>query len=217
MTTWGQRARRVLRVAGIDARRVPRARLPWEREAQDPRELVRQHNLDAIHFACGTNVHAPPWINVDGLAPPVRAGTWSVRADLTARLPFDDATFRFGYSEDFIEHLTQSEALSFLSEAHRVLQPGGVLRLSTPSLEGVLRRHYRRTDWEGARVGAAEAYDPYGHVHFFSRGSLEAVARHLGFSAVEDVAFGASRHERLRGVDTRAHQVDLNLLVELTR
>src|SRR5687768_18017028 len=37
------------------------------------------------------------------------------------------------FAEHFLEHLPVDAALSFLLEAHRVLAPGGWIRLSTPN------------------------------------------------------------------------------------
>ena len=58
-------------------------------------------------------------------------------ADATKGLPFEDGTVEVLYSSHMLEHLDQSEALLFLKEAERVLQPGGIIRLSVPDL----RRH----------------------------------------------------------------------------
>jgi len=62
--------------------------------------------------------------------------------DLTSRQPFNDGSFKYGFCEDFLEHLTQAESITFLSECFRVLKPGGILRMSFPGLEGVLKTHY---------------------------------------------------------------------------
>jgi len=178
---------------------------------------------DRIQYGCGQNVFEG-WLNVDGFksyyawhAVPQAVQEKIHRMELLDSHPFPDNSFRFGFAEDFLEHLDQAESLIFLSEAYRCLKPGGVLRLSFPGLEGVLRRHYRASSYEGAVTGFKEAYEMWHHKHFYSAASLETVARHIGFSTVAPVQFGQSQYRELCGLDTRPDQIDLNLLVELVK
>lgn len=46
---------------------------------------------------------------------------------------------------------------------------------------------------------------------------LRTVAKHIGFSGIEFVKFGESKHQQLCNLDTREHQKDLNTYVELTK
>jgi predicted SAM-dependent methyltransferase len=55
------------------------------------------------------------------------------------RLPFDNGSFTFIYSEHFFEHLTPGVALELFTECHRILKVGGVLRTSVP---GAILRTY---------------------------------------------------------------------------
>lgn len=174
--------------------------------------------FDRIHYACGGNV-LDGWLNVDGFADfsPTRNAPQIYYVNLARPHPFPDEHWRFGYAEDFLEHLDQADSLIFLAESHRTFQPGGVLRLSFPGLEGVLARHYRSSDHAGASIGKTEAYTDWDHLHFYSFEELELAAQHIGWSSIKRVEFGASDHEALAGVDTRVEQIDLNLIVELTR
>ena len=182
-------------------------------------DLERATAFDKVNYACGRRC-LPSWLNID-IRPasriPAEARASYIKLSLTRPHPFRDGTFRFGYSEDFLEHLSQADALVFLAEAFRTLAPGGVLRVSTPGLRGVLRRHLRSSDFAGAETARAEAYTPFGHVHFFSEESLEAIARHIGFRDVAFRNFGESPHRELRARETRAEQDDLNIIAELTR
>ena len=59
-------------------------------------------------------------------------GRWQrIRADLRARLPFDDAQFDHVVMLAVFEHLTQPEAV--LREARRILVPGGSLIMTWPA------------------------------------------------------------------------------------
>jgi SAM-dependent methyltransferase len=93
-------------------------------------------------------------------------GRFFLAVDLTQRHPFADASFDLGYAEDFLEHLSQAQSLIFLSEAYRTLRSGGVLRLSFPGLEGVLRKHYLGGSAAALAHPQRDAYESWGHVHF---------------------------------------------------
>ncbi len=175
-----------------------------------------------IQYACGSNF-LKDWLNVD-----VREDIWSeqkstkditfMKVDLIKRHPFPRNFFRFGFSEDFLEHLDQCDSIIFLSECYRTLRPGGVLRLSFPGLSGVLKKHYRCEKGEHhALQGKDEAYTMYGHRHFFCKEELALLAGHIGFKKVEFVEYGGSRHPELRNLDTRGKQRDLNIYAELTK
>lgn len=178
---------------------------------------------DRIHYACGKNIFSG-WLNVDGFdvsypdgqVDPRIAGH-IYRADLSKAHPFPNDYFKFGYSEDFLEHLPQAQSLVFLHEARRTFAPGGVLRLSFPGLAGILRRHFSGATREDMERGVNDAYTRWHHEHFYCAESLQLVARHLGWREVEVVSYGESRHPELRGLETRPDQRDLNLIAELTK
>lgn len=50
-------------------------------------------------------------------------------------MPFADSSVDVIYSSHVIEHVEDRHVLTFLSEASRVLKPGGVLRIATPDAE----------------------------------------------------------------------------------
>lgn len=177
---------------------------------------------DRIHYACGRNV-LPGWLNVDGYDESFPSGEVPAeiagrifRLDLTGRHPFPDNHFCLGYSEDFVEHIDQAELISFLCECFRTFQPGGVLRLSSPGLEGILRRHLRGSDWAAANVLREEAYERWWHKHFLCLAEVEAIARHIGWRDVRVAPYGESGVPELKQ-DTRPGQADLNLIVELVK
>ncbi len=184
----------------------------------DLARLLAERETRKIHYACGGRIMGDGWINVD-IHDPVESTDKAIYicANLVSEHPFDDGVFDFAFSEDFIEHLSQADSLIFLSEAYRTLKVGGILRLSFPGLRGVLRKHYRSSDFSGAKQGAYEAFDLWNHVHFYSQESLATVAEHIGFSGIDFVGFGESSHDELSNLDTRVEQMDLNIYVELTK
>jgi predicted SAM-dependent methyltransferase len=140
-----------------------------------------------------------------------------IARDLLERHPFPDGTFEYGFAEDFFEHLDQQDQLIFLTEAHRTLKAGGVLRLAFPCLEGVLAVHYPRGGLAVALKAREEAYELHAHRHFPSKDELRLMALHLGFRQVDVCEFGTSCHPVLAGLEFRREQAAVHLHVELVK
>lgn len=166
-----------------------------------------------VHYGCGSTI-LDGWLNVDLHDCDDER---YLKVNLLERHPFDDYSVEYGFSEDMLEHLTQAESIFFLSEVHRSLVRGGVLRLSFPGLEGVLKRHYSPAQGAQIRKGELEAYCYWDHIHFYSKEELTTVAQHLGFSSISFVDFGKSSFPDLVGLDTRTHQIGLNTYAQLIK
>ncbi len=89
-----------------------------------------------LNLGCGGRRH-PAWTNVD-LVP---AGPDVVAADLRRPLPFAAGSFRAVYAAHVLEHLEPVEARRLVAETHRLLEPGGVVRIVVPDLEGIARAY----------------------------------------------------------------------------
>ncbi len=87
-----------------------------------------------LNVGCGRCFH-PQWTNIDLVAsgPEVR------QYDLRRGLPYDPNSFDAVYHSHVLEHLTPEDAVTMLRECHRVLRPGGVMRVVVPDLEGIAR------------------------------------------------------------------------------
>jgi predicted SAM-dependent methyltransferase len=108
-----------------------------------------------LNLGCGGHFH-PAWINLDIVpaAPGVR------QHDLRTRLPFKEGEMGAVYHSHVLEHLPHVQALPFLRECHRVLAPGGILRVVVPDLETIARLYLQYL--EGSLAGnpqAAQRYD----------------------------------------------------------
>jgi len=181
------------------------------------------YGLTRIQYACGPKF-LKDWINVDFYPPSTMEERYGMtnehiyyQADLSLRQPFKDNSFSYAFAEDFIEHLSQADSILFLNECYRVLAKNGVLRLSFPSLEGVLKRHFSSSHMKDLQQGRKDAYERFDHLHFYSREELILVAEHIGFSGIQFLSFGHSEHEELKGLETREGQQDLNTYIELAK
>lgn len=98
---------------------------------------------------------------------------------LDGPLPFADNSFDVVWASEVIEHI--GDTGRWLSEARRVLAPGGRLLITTPS-HGRLR----------LLLGGVERFSPPqgDHVHLYTRSSLRHVLEDFGFGEVAVRAVG---------------------------
>lgn len=54
--------------------------------------------------------------------------------DLATRFPWPDSSVDVVYSSHTLEHFNKEQGLLFLRECHRVLRPGGIIRILVPDL-----------------------------------------------------------------------------------
>lgn len=95
-----------------------------------------------LNLGCGTNI-------LDGF---VNADFFTTRgidfaADLRYPLRIADNSFDGIICEHTLEHLTYDEVARLLKECHRVLKPGGILRIAVPDLS-IFIHHYCADDRE---------------------------------------------------------------------
>jgi len=109
-----------------------------------------------------------------------------IHADLDAALPFDDGVADAVRANQVIEHVREPAAL--LTEARRILRPGGLLVVTTPNVRYV--SHLIRLIVLGRgpmtsahEPGASHAWDD-GHCHYFTPGDLRRIARSSGFESI---------------------------------
>lgn len=67
-------------------------------------------------------------------------------ADAVRRIPLSNGAAEIIYSSHMLEHLHRTEAVAFLSEARRVLAPGGVLRIVVPDIAKLVANYVRDGD-----------------------------------------------------------------------
>lgn len=109
------------------------------------------------------------------------------------------------YAEHFIEHLDVDGALDFLVHAGRALQPGGRMRLTTPSLEWVMVGHYRFDADDDTQVmdtlKSNRAFHGWGHRFLWSKPMLEHVIPALGWQGLTFHEYGESNDPEFTGIE----------------
>ena len=120
--------------------------------------------------------------------------------DVSTRLPLPDASLLGVNMSHFLEHFEPAAGLAILKEVHRVLQPGGVVRVSCPDLEKyahayvrgdraffenpAVRFHYQYPELQSlGDLFISKAYDgSNGHKWFYDAESCCDLLRRAGFS-----------------------------------
>lgn len=87
-----------------------------------------------LNIGCG-GLFDPSWTNVDL----VSRDESIIAADITKSLPFSNDAYSLVYHSHVLEHLQKDEGVFFIEECHRVLQPGGIIRIAVPDLETMAR------------------------------------------------------------------------------
>jgi predicted SAM-dependent methyltransferase len=171
-----------------------------------------------LHLGCGRN-RFEGWINADTSA------SSELIVFMERPLPLPDACLSRIYSEHVLEHVSYDVGLTFLREAFRVLEPGGVIRVAVPDLEDLVEG-YVNSDWKtrfdwtqwpeyGFLKTRAQmlniGFRWWGHQHLYDREELERVFLEAGYRNLCFPAHGESLHEDLRSLETR---VDSRLILE---
>lgn len=89
-----------------------------------------------LNLGCGARFH-PAWTNVDF----VQTGEHVIAYDLTRGIPYDNESFEVVYHSHLLEHFPKNFAETFLYECHRVLAPGGIIRVVVPDLEQIVHQY----------------------------------------------------------------------------
>lgn len=128
-------------------------------------------------------------------------------ADLTRRLPLEDASMDLGYCSEVMEHIPDPAAL--FAEAHRVIKPGGYFLVTTKNEPNVLQKSFwlrrRVSHPPGPSAGSqpAEAngeVEVHGHITLFKIKEWERALSQAGFELV-DARRGALMYGARRWLD----------------
>lgn len=90
--------------------------------------------INYLNLGCGSRYH-PDWINIDITSRDASV----IQHDLHRGIPLPDASCYVVYHAAVLEHFRQSDAKIFLAECHRVLEPGGIIRVGVPDLEKICK------------------------------------------------------------------------------
>jgi predicted SAM-dependent methyltransferase len=130
---------------------------------------------------------APNWYSFEEYAA-LLSDHLFVHHDLAYGIPLADNTADYIYSAHCIEHIHRDEAERLFRDAHRVLKPGGTMRLNVPSFEELVSA-YQRGDTERVLTALFEKntadegwYATHRYMYDFPL--LERLLREAGFARI---------------------------------
>ena len=126
--------------------------------------------------------------------------------DLTRRFPFRDASIDAVLATHVLEHLTVAEARACVREVHRVLAPGGVLRVAVPDLDAVVGGYDPANPdafLDGLLQGRERSMSRHRHWWNYNETSMRALLESAGFATVVRREYGEGLCPDVERVDTR--------------
>jgi predicted SAM-dependent methyltransferase len=144
-------------------------------------------------------------------------------ANAARRIPHAPGTVDVIYSSHMIEHLVRDDAWSFLLECHRVLRPGGRLRLVVPDLHALVHEYLQRgnADFFVGQMQFETRLPPgalaklkwliFGgrtHHWMYDARSLGGLMEEAGFADVEMMEPGRTRIVDPDGLDLRERYIE---------
>jgi predicted SAM-dependent methyltransferase len=184
---------------------------------------LRAHSVRKLHLGTGSNAY-DGWLNTD--ITDFRRLNRVVYLDARKPFPLPDNSIDVVFSEHMIEHLTYAEGQHCLAECHRVLRPGGRIRIATPSIDRLLKLYepvltdleHRYMRWSiETFVKEADAVLPgfvlnnifrnFGHQFVYDHQTLGHALETAGFVDIESWPTGRSGDERLVGLERHMRNV----------
>jgi len=222
----------------VDALRAQLAKMRAPHLAQQATKLGIGSDTAALllHLGCGP-VHLDGFVNIDVAPAPLSMNVlWG--------LPFEDHQARCVYLSHLLEHLFfPGDVFQLLKEIHRVLMPGGLLRVVVPDMAQCVaayqagdqaffdarRAHFPNWPTDAtmlenfltyAGVGSEPGYLFESHKYGYDFATLTHALKHCGFSDIRLSQFNQSAEpllrieERSEAASWKAGERYLSLFVE---
>jgi predicted SAM-dependent methyltransferase len=197
-------------------------RADYEQKVVSPKiiaEYLRKTPQPKVQIGAGPS-NAPGWLNTD-----IEPSEGQAYLDATKPLPFPDGSVYYIFGEHVIEHVDYTSALGFFKEAHRVLAPGGKIRMVTPDLNKFLTlfnepdaEHSPKTahfiarkldsqDWtktsDPACVILNNEMHGFGHQFLYTPALLRASYQQAGFTEIRQYLAGETSDPTFVAVELR--------------
>lgn len=121
--------------------------------------------------------------------------------DIRETFPFDDGMIAEVFSAATLEHFRKHHNEHILREFHRILEPGGLLQVSTPDIEAIARALLNGEDLDFVNQHffgkfKTEDTDDYDvHKWMYPAGAMIDVLETIGFMDVEQIENNTGLHD----------------------
>ena len=176
-----------------------------------------------LNVACGDRAH-PDFVNLDYQWRPGIELCW----DITKGMPFKARSIKGIFIEHCLEHFTYYQCCGLLKEFHRMLQPGGVVRIVAPDAELYLDLYQKSQQGEFVEfpfvsrqdlqngvtpmMAVNRVFRDHGHLFAYDAKTLEMMLRNAGFADIRKESFRTGWDENLL-IDSEERKVE-SLYVE---
>jgi predicted SAM-dependent methyltransferase len=176
---------------------------------------LQRKGLNKLHLGSGAAL-LEGWLNSDyyPTSPQV------LRLDATKPFPFASSQFDYVFSEHMIEHISYQGGRRMLSECHRVLKPGGKVRISTPDMRFLIGLYGtgKSAEQEGYIAWAVRTFVPdapayedtfainnfvraWGHTFIYDEKTLRGSLENAGFTGITACELNASTDPELANLE----------------
>jgi len=189
-------------------------------EPRTIREYFETHSIRKLQLGAGGH-SVDGWLNTD-----IEPKANEVYLDATSDYPFPSGSFHYVFAEHLIEHLPWEGGLKMLKECHRVLAPGGKIRIVTPNLEKafqlinastdvevrkVIEASRRLYDWPDTPVMPAYVFNKtmreWGHQFIYDPATLRKTFELAGFTEIKERRIGEKTDPIFEGVEFRTRSL----------
>lgn len=128
--------------------------------------------------------------------------------DVTKGLLYENNSVDIIISSHFIEHLNREEGFNFLKECYRILKSDGIIRLTVPDTELLVKKYLDNTigEYKHVNIGVENSPDNTqslfelllaGHKTIYDFNSLSKLLTKTGFINIEKKEFNKSRSKEI--------------------
>ena len=190
--------------------------LTLQKKFGKPKLPVNEDNKVYVHLGCG-EIDWPKFINVDA-----RVYKHVHYVHPVDKLPFfRNETADLIYISHCLEHIPFRQTMRVLKEWYRVLKPGGILRISVPDFELLLKIYFDNNNDMNSIIlplMGGQDYEFNFHYNVFNFESLKALLLEAGFSEARRWEYGKDEFSSLpdwsRGdqyVNNKHYKLSLNI------
>lgn len=178
--------------------------------------------IKALHIGCGTNI-LKGWLNTD-----IKVHGHVLYLNASGPFPLENDTLDYIFSEHMFEHLSYENGKTMLRECYRTLKPGGILRLTMPTLDFLIKLynepddelHQQYARWSLQQF-APQMYEDFtsrnaklpmalvvnnfmrfwGHQMIYNFSLFHDMLEQAGFTNIKECQTGLSEHPYLQGLE----------------
>ncbi|HMH21325.1 MAG TPA: methyltransferase domain-containing protein [Puia sp.] len=142
------------------------------------------------------------------------------------KFPFPDNSFEGIFTEHCLEHISYEQCFETLKEFHRMLKPGGTIRIIVPDGQIYIDLYHERTkdpsislpygqEEETGIISINRIFRNHGHLFIYDAETMGLQLSKVGFRNVKKESFAAGRDKRLL-IDRPERAVE-SLYIEATK